>query len=155
MAYHRAVGIRIEKVGHVVLKVRSLERSVPFYRDVLGLSEVARLKNRMVFFSATGDNHHDIALLEVGERAALAPREGVGLYHVALKIGDNLDLLRAAKAHLDAQGVTISGISDHRVSQSIYLNDPDGNGLELFVDADPAVWRRDPSAVASVGPLSL
>lgn len=142
-------------MGHVVLKVRRLERSVPFYRDVLGLAEVARLKDRMVFFSATGDNHHDVALLEVGEGAAGAPREGVGLYHVALKIGDSLDHLRAAKAHLDAHGVKISGISDHRVSQSIYLNDPDGNGLELFVDADPAVWRRDPSAVASVGPLDL
>jgi catechol 2,3-dioxygenase len=155
MAYHRAVGIRIERVGHVVLKVRSLERSVPFYRDVLGLSEVARLKDRMVFFSATGDNHHDVALLEVGPGAAAAPREGVGLYHVALKIGDSLDQLRAAKAHLESHGVKIAGVSDHRVSQSIYLNDPDGNGLELFVDADPAVWRDDPSAVATVGPLSL
>ena len=75
--------------------------------------------------------------------------------HQSKPIGDSLDQLRAAKKHLDEQGIKISGISDHRVSQSIYLNDPDGNGLELFVDADPAVWRRDPSAVASVGPLSL
>jgi catechol 2,3-dioxygenase len=150
-----AVGIGVQRVGHVVLKVRSLERAVRFYRDVLGLREVARLKGRMVFFSATGDNHHDVALLEVGESAPGPPREGVGLYHVALKIGDSLDQLRAAKAHLDAHGVKIAGISDHRVSQSIYLNDPDGNGLELFVDADPAVWRTDPSTVATVGPLSL
>jgi catechol 2,3-dioxygenase len=49
----------------------------------------------------------------------------------------------------------MTGISDHRVSQSIYLEDPDGNGLELIVDADPAVWRRDPAAVATVGPLTL
>ncbi len=151
MAYHRAVGINVQRVGHVVLKVRSLERSTGMCWGCRRLRA-----SRIAWCSfGHGDNHHDIALLEVGERAALAPREGVGLYHVALKIGDNLDQLRAAKAHLDAQGVTISGISDHRVSQSIYLNDPDGNGLELFVDADPAVWRRDPSAVASVGPLSL
>lgn len=147
--------IRIQRVGHVVLKVRSLERSVPFYRDVLGLKEVARLGGRMVFFSATGENHHDLALLEVGEAAPRPAREAVGLYHVALKIGDRLDALRAAKAQLDAHGVTIAGLSDHRVSQSIYLSDPDGNGLELYIDADPTVWRGNPEAVATVGPLEL
>jgi catechol 2,3-dioxygenase len=153
--YDLAVGVGVERVGHVVLKVRSLERSVPFYRDVLGLREVARLGDRMVFFSATGENHHDLALLQVGEVAVRPPREAVGLYHVALKIGDDLDRLRAAKAHLEAHGVEIAAISDHRVSQSIYLSDPDGNGLELYVDADPAVWRREPGAVATVGPLRL
>src|SRR5688572_28332394 len=145
-----AVGIQIERVGHVVLKVRSLERSVPFYRDVLGLREVARLGERMVFFSATGENHHDLALLAVGEAAGRPPREAVGLYHVALKIGDSLAQLRAAKAHLEARGIQIAAISDHRVSQSIYLSDPDGIGLELYVDGDPTVWRREPGAVATV-----
>lgn len=147
------MAIRIERVGHVVLKVRSLEASVPFYRDVLGLREVARL-DQMVFFSATGENHHDIALLEVGKDAPRPARDGVGLYHVALKIGDDLDQLRAAKAHLEAHGLRIA-LSDHRVSQSIYLNDPDGNGLELYVDANPAIWRSDPTAVATVSPLRL
>jgi catechol 2,3-dioxygenase len=99
--------------------------------------------------------NHDLALLEVGEAAARPPREAVGLYHVALKIGDTLDQLRAAKAHLEARGVQIAAISDHRVSQSIYLNDPDGNGLELYVDADPSVWQREPGAVATVAPLRL
>lgn len=149
------MAITVERVGHVVLKVRNLERSVPFYRDVLGLREVARLGRRMVFFSATGENHHDVALLAVGDAAPLAAGEGVGLYHVALRIGDHLDALRAAKAHLEAHGVPIAGVSDHRVSQSIYLSDPDGNGLELYVDADPAVWRNDPSAVATVEPLRI
>lgn len=147
--------IRVERVGHVVLKVRSLERSVPFYRDALGLREVARLGQRMVFFSATGDNHHDLALLQVGDSAMVPARDAVGLYHVALKIGDSLDALRAAKSHLEAHGVAIAGLSDHRVSQSIYLSDPDGNGLELYIDADPSVWRQNPAAVATVGPLEL
>jgi catechol 2,3-dioxygenase len=147
------VTIRIERVGHVVLKVRDLERSVPFYRDVLGLREVARL-DHMVFFSATGENHHDLALLEVGPQAPRPGRDAVGLYHVALKIGNDLDRLRAAKAHLEAHGVRIA-LSNHRVSQSIYLNDPDGNGLELYVDADPAIWKQDPAAVATVAPLRL
>jgi catechol 2,3-dioxygenase len=79
----------------------------------------------------------------------------VGLYHVALRIGTTLDELRAAKAHLEAHGYTKLRLTDHVVSQSIYLDDPDGNGVELYVDGDPAIWREDPSRVASVGPLTL
>jgi catechol 2,3-dioxygenase len=148
------MAINVQGVGHVVLKVRSLERAVQFYGNVLGLKEVGRLGAKMAFFSA-GTNHHDLAVLEVGAGATLPDRGAVGLYHVALKIGNDLEALRAAKAHLDAHGVEILALREHRVSQSIYLNDPDGNGLELFVDADPAVWREDPSRVATTEPLQL
>src|SRR5919197_5208704 len=106
------MGLGIQRVGHVVLKVRSLERSVPFYREVLGLREVARLGDHMVFFSATGENHHDLAILAVGDEAPSTPRGAVGLYHVALKIGDSVDALRRAKAKLELDGVRIAGISD-------------------------------------------
>lgn len=149
------MAINVRGVGHVVLKVRDLDRSAKFYREVLGLKEVARFQGRMVFFSATGQNHHDLALLAVGPGAPGPQQEGVGLYHVALKIGNSLADLRAAKAHLEAHGITKIRLTDHRVSHSIYLNDPDGNGLELFVDADPAIWRENPAAVATVEPLEL
>ena len=149
------MGINVRGVGHVVLKVRDLDRSAKFYREVIGLKEVARFQGRMVFFSATGQNHHDLALLAVGPDAPEPQQEGVGLYHVALKIGDRLEDLRAAKAHLEAHGITEIRVTDHRVSQSVYLNDPDGNGLELFVDADPAIWRENPAAVATIEPLDL
>ncbi len=146
--------MKIEGVGHVVLKVRDLDRSARFYTEVLGLKEVARFPGRMVFFSA-GTNHHDLAVMAVGANAPDPPAEAVGLAHVALKIGDSLEALQEAKRSLDAHKVAIRGIRDHRVSQSIYLEDPDGNTIELFVDADPAIWAEDPSAVATIKPLSL
>lgn len=146
--------MKIQGVGHVVLKVRDLDRSARFYTEVLGLKEVARFPGRMVFFSA-GVNHHDLAVMAVGADAPSPPDHGVGLAHVALKIGDTLESLQEAKRILDAHKVLIRGIRDHRVSQSIYLEDPDGNTIELYVDADPAIWAEDPSAVATVKPLTL
>jgi len=147
--------IHVERIGHVVLNVRDLARAVAFYGGVLGLREVGRLRGNMAFFSATGDNHHDLAVQETGPDAPLPQGNAVGLAHVALKIGDSLDRLRAARADLEAAGVTIVAIQDHRVSQSIYFNDPDGNMLELYVDADPRIWREDPAAVATAIPFEL
>ena len=79
-----------------------------------------------------------------------------GLYHVGIKVGDNLDELRVAKRELEQAGVTIEGMSDHTVSQSLYLRDPDGNEVELYVDADESVWKNNPAAVVSpIKPLHL
>ncbi len=147
--------VTVSKLGHVVLRVRDLERSVTFYRDVLGLKEVARFRGNMAFFSADGKTHHDLAIMAVGADAPDPPRAGVGLAHVAFKVGDSVDQLKEAKRWLEGRGVDIGGMSDHTVSQSLYLADPDGNEVELYVDADPAIWRDDPQAVASVKPLAL
>lgn len=144
----------VTALGHVVLKVRDLAVSVPFYRDVLGLREVARHGRTMVFFSA-GENHHDLALLELGPHAPEANAQSVGLYHVAFKVGDSLDALRALRDQLAQQGVQVLGQSDHQVSQSLYILDPDGIEIELYVDADPRVWRDNPQAVATIRKLDL
>lgn len=146
--------MRVQKLGHAVLKVRSLAVSVPFYRDVLGLTEVARYGTQMAFFSC-GDNHHDLALLEVGAQAAPPMDNQVGLYHLAFKVGDSLDELRAFRDHLAAHGVALVGQADHRVSQALYCHDPDGILIEVYTDADPALWRDNPGAVAHVGTLKL
>jgi catechol 2,3-dioxygenase len=150
----KETAMRVQKLGHAVLKVRSLAVSMPFYRDVLGLREVARYGSQMVFFSC-GDNHHDLALLEIGAQAAPAMEQQVGLYHLAFKIGDSLGELRACRDHLAAHGVAVDGLADHRVSQALYCHDPDGIMIELYVDTDPAIWRTDPAAVAHVGALKL
>jgi len=146
--------MQVKALGHVVLKVRDLERSVAFYRDVLGMKEVARYRDAMAFFSL-GDNHHDLGLMQIGAHAPEADAGSVGLYHVAFKVGDSLDELRACKAQLEANNVNIFGMSDHGVSQSLYLHDPDGIEIELYIDADPAIWRDDPGAVLTTKRLQL
>jgi catechol 2,3-dioxygenase len=93
--------------------------------------------------------------MAMGPDAPAPPAEGTGLYHVALRIGTTLDELRAARAHLEAHGIAKMRIRDHVVSQSIYVDDPDGNMIELYVDADPSTWREKPEAVANSRPLSL
>lgn len=127
---------------------------MPFYRDVLGFHEVARYGERMVFFSQ-GENHHDLALLEIGAAATPPSAQSVGLAHVAFRVGETLDDLRQFKRHLESHKVAIRGMSDHKVSQSLYLNDPDGIELEVYVDADPRIWKEDPSSVATIEPLRL
>lgn len=150
------MGIHVRNVGHVVLKVRDIERAARFYRDVLGLKEVARgtFGRPMAFFS-TGENHHDVAVMEVGTDAPAPAPDATGLYHVALRIGTRLDELRAAQAHLAAHGITNIRVRDHVVSQSIYIEDPDGNNIELYVDADPSIWREKPETVANSRSLQL
>ncbi len=147
--------ITVSKVGHVVLKVSSLDTALAFYVGVLGLREVARRdfgEGPMVFLSA-GNSHHDLALVEAGTTARRD--DTPGLHHVALKVGDSRTELAAAKQHLDSHDVTVHMVLDHRVSQGIYVSDPDGNLLELYVDGDPSLWRRDPALVAHSDPLQL
>jgi catechol 2,3-dioxygenase len=151
------MGITVERVGHVVLKVSDLQRSLTFYRDILGLSEVARgdFGDGAMVFLSTGRSHHDIGLVEVGNGARRPEGGDLGLYHVALRIGEDIDTLREARDHVEASGIPIQWIADHTVSQSIYIADPDGNNVELYVDADPAIWRDDPAAVANATELTL
>jgi catechol 2,3-dioxygenase len=147
--------LRVRSLGHVVLRVRDLETSLAFYRDVLGMREVTRYRGVMAFLTFGSGNHHDLALQQIGAGAP-GPEVGrVGLYHVAFKVGDSLETLRAWKGKLEAAGVVLHGASDHKVSQSLYLSDPDGIEIELYVDADPALWRDDPAAVAHVLPLRI
>jgi catechol 2,3-dioxygenase len=104
----------------------------------------------MAFFSL--GNHHDFAVMEV-PGAGKADAYAVGLAHVAINIGDKLDQLREAKAHLEAAGVSVTPI-DHEVTKSLYFHDPDGNEVEVYVDASD-VWKTEPQRVAQLYPLEL
>ncbi|MEW6332536.1 MAG: VOC family protein [Pseudomonadota bacterium] len=143
-------------LGHVVFYVRDLEKSTAFYRDVVGLEVAGRIFNGRAALLTGGTTHHELLLIEVG--AAPGPSQGrrIGLYHVGWKVGDSLDELRQARDRIQAHGHDIEGLSDHSVSQSLYLRDPDGNEIELFVD-DPAVdWRNAHEWMeAPVKPLRL
>jgi catechol 2,3-dioxygenase len=143
-------------LGHVVFYVRDLNRSLAFYRDLLGFREIGRAFGGAAAALTSGRTHHELLLIEVGQAPGPLSGRRLGLYHIGIKIGDSLDALRAAKAELERAGVAIQGMSDHKVSQSLYLADPDGNEVELYVDAHPAVWKDDPQAVLSpVQPLRL
>ncbi|HXC61707.1 MAG TPA: VOC family protein [Nitrospiria bacterium] len=143
-------------LGHIVFYVKDLERSLAFYRDLLGFKEVGRAFGGAAAALTSGRTHHELLLIEVGDASRPPSGRRLGLYHIGIKIGDSLEELRSAKAELEHAGVTITGMSDHTVSQSLYLTDPDGNEVELYVDADPAIWKKNPAAVlAPIKPLRL
>jgi len=145
--------MKVETLGHVVLKVRDRQRAEGFYEGILGLQVAARMSRPPMTFFTLG-NHHDFAIVEVGTDGPDAAPNSPGLYHAAFKIGESIEELRAAKEYLEGAGVPILGVSDHTVSQSIYTADPDGNRIELYVDTSD-VWKTNPDSVATIAPLSL
>ncbi len=149
--------MEIKELGHLVLYVRDLSRSVAFYRDVLGWREVvAEVPGMPAAAFSSGRTHHELLLIEVGPDATAIPAgRRVGLYHFGLKVGDTDDELREALARLGQAGVTVVGASDHTVTHSLYILDPDGNEIELYVDTG-VDWAANPEAImAPVRPLHL
>jgi catechol-2,3-dioxygenase len=147
--------MEIKELGHVVLYVRDIGRSRAFYRDVLGFREILFVPQAAVFSS--GRTHHELLLIGVGPDAQPIPHgRRVGMYHFGLKVGDTDDELRAARDAIVKAGAKIVGASDHVVTHSLYLLDPDGNELELYVDVPGVDWKNDPSLImARPRPLQL
>ncbi len=148
--------MQVRELGHVVLYVHDLARSRKFYGETLGFPELDGALAGAAAFS-TSRTHHELLLIEVGPDAAeIPPGRRVGMYHLGLKIGDHDDDLRAALAELAEAGVQLLGSADHTVTHSLYLADPDGNEIELYVDVEGADWRADPSLVlAPTKPLRI
>ncbi len=130
------------RIGHVHLKVSDLEKSLAFYCGVLGFEITQRYGTQAAFVSAGGYHHH-IGLNTWESRGGKAPPRGTtGLFHVAILYPDRTSLADALR-RLIKNNIPLDGASDHGVSEALYLHDPDGNGLELYVDRDPSAWPRD------------
>ena len=143
--------MKISSLGHVVVRVKDLQRSEAFYSEVLGLPVCAHYQEgglNMAFF--TLGNHHDFA---ISESQALGSEAASGLDHVAFKIGNTMDDLLDAKQVLEQRGISVAPV-DHNVTRSLYLSDPDGNGIELYVDTSDA-WQDNPQLIAFAEPLAL
>jgi catechol 2,3-dioxygenase len=129
------------RIGHVHLKVADLERSIRFYRDVLGFEVMQRFGDSAAFLSAGGYHHH-IGLNTWESLGGSPPPPGTtGLYHTAILYPDRIGLGRALRRVLDA-GIRLDGAADHGVSEALYLRDPDQNGVELYRDRPESEWPR-------------
>jgi catechol 2,3-dioxygenase len=130
------------RIGHVHLKVGNIERSLGFYRDILGFEITQWYGEDAVFLSAGGYHHHIGLNTWAGRNVPPAPRNTAGLFHLAILYPERKDLAQALRWLLEA-AYPIDGASDHGVSEAIYLRDPDGNGVELAADRPEEEWPRD------------
>jgi catechol 2,3-dioxygenase len=130
------------KIGHVHLKVADLERALQFYRDLLGFRVMQYYGSSAVFVSAGGYHHHIGLNTWHSKNAGPAPVNAAGLFHIAILYPTRKDLAVAVKRLVDAN-YPLTGASDHGVSQAIYLNDPDRNGVELYWDRPAEEWPVD------------
>lgn len=131
------------ELGHYVLYVKAMTPMVKFYTDVVGLKVVGTTFGGRATALSGGRTHHELLLLEVGHAPGPLQGHRVGLYHTGWCIGtDDADLV-AAKARCVDAGVHIVGQSDHGVSHSVYVVDPDGNEVELYVDVEGFDWKND------------
>ena len=128
------------QIGHVHLKVANLERSLKFYRDLLGFEVTTMYGDQAAFISAGGYHHHIGLNTWQSKNAPPASEYGVGLYHTAILYPTRKDLAIILD-RLRKVNYPLTGASDHGVSEAIYLNDPDNNGVELYWDKPKAQWK--------------
>ena len=147
------MAVKPKRLGHLVLRVRDLERSEAFYKDVLGLDVTTRIPGRMVFMSAAGDSSHELGLAAIGPNAAAPDPTRVGLYHFAWQM-DTFEDLQRLKRELPEHEVPVAGIGDHGISIGVYFFDPDGNEIEAFYELPKEEWPES-NVFAGSFPRSL
>ena len=131
------------RIGHVHLKVASLQRALDFYHGVLGFEITQQMGSQAAFLSAGGYHHH-IGLNTWESLGASPPPPGTtGLYHVAIVYPSRAELAHALQQLMKA-GISLDGAADHGVSEALYLRDPDQNGVELYWDRPAELWPRTP-----------
>lgn len=129
-------------IGHVHLKVTDLDRALSFYRDLLGFELTTMYGENAAFLSAGGYHHHIGLNTWHSKGGSPAPKSSPGLFHTAILYPTRKDLAVILQRLID-EDYPISGASDHGVSEAIYLDDPDGNGVELYRDRPREEWKYD------------
>lgn len=149
--------IGIKELGHIVLYVRDIKVSANFYERILGWKRIDSSADMPVAVFSSGRTHHELLLIEVGSQATPKPSHlQIGLYHFGLKIGDSDDDLKRAIEILHTNNISISGSADHHVTHSLYIEDPDGNEIELYIDVAGADWKSHPELITQpTKPLNL
>ncbi|WP_340162780.1 VOC family protein [Falsochrobactrum tianjinense] len=140
--------VRVARVG---LKARDAETLAEYYRDVVGLREMTRRGASIVL--GAGDRE----LMEIEQFSAAKPDDprSAGLYHTAFLLPTRGDLARWSRRAIDRQ-LPVSGASDHKVSEAIYLTDPEGNGIEIYTDRPHDEWQWNGDQVAmTTDPLDV
>ena len=142
------------RIGHVHLKVSDLERSLKFYRDLLGFEVTMLYGNQAAFLSAGGYHHHIGLNIWHSKGLGPAPVRSVGLYHTAIVYPTRKDLA-LIYTRLSKAAYSLTGASDHGVSEALYLNDPDGNGIELYWDKPVELWPKQNNGSLNMFTLEL
>jgi catechol 2,3-dioxygenase len=142
------------RIGHVHLKVADIPRALKFYQELLGFQIEQWYGTEAVFISAGGYHHHIGLNTWHSKNGPPAPQHAAGLYHTAIVYPTRKDLAIILRRLIDA-GYPLTGMSDHGVSEAIYLNDPDGNGVELYWDRPATSWPRDAKGNIEMGTEAL
>ena len=130
----------LQRVGHVVLKMRDLNNAKSFYRDILGMKITDERDDLGVFFRFD-DYHHDIAVFKVSDNASAPEQDQVGLAHVAI-VADSFDTVKSRYKRLKAHDVEIVRTVDHGVTKSVYCKDPEGNEVEIYCEVPEKPWNE-------------
>ena len=131
------------RIGHIHLQVTDLEKALAFYHGILGFKVMQRFGDQVAFISAGGYHHHIGLNTWNSQGGPPARKEGAGLYHTAILYPTRADLAEAVR-QLAAANYPITGAADHGVSEAVYLDDPDGNGVELYWDRPHEQWPMAP-----------
>lgn len=142
------------RIGHVHLKVANMERSLDFYCGLLGFEQTTALGNDAVFISAGGYHHHIGLNMWLSKDAPPAPKHSAGLFHTAILYPERADLA-AILRRIKQSEYSLTGAADHGVSEALYLDDPDQNGVELYWDRPRDQWPRKPDGSVDMYTRSL
>ena len=145
--------MKVNKLGHIVLRVRDAEKSAAWYVKILGLRETYRLSN-MVFLTSSDESSHEIALMSLGDDADGPDHRKVGMYHIGWQL-ESLGELKGLRGRLEEQGVEVVGVGDHGISIGIYVLDLDGNELEFFYELPKTEWPADGDLFSGRFPINV